>query len=334
MAGLIIDGKEIDVPEVSIRNFKKEPKLALRVGRSDGANDGGVRTLPVSLVVLHTTKGIPGGKDLREQVIKPGLGPNTQAEDRTATFWSTDPTPSGAHIVVDHDGTAACLADLSTVCAYHAGQFEVNNRSIGIEIFQGSDAELYAGQLDAVRKIVDVITEHFGIQRQIPSSYNNSPIHRLVIGGRDLIGVVGHRDVSDQRGKGDPGDAIMATLATNGYEKFDFIAGRDKETWITRQTIINAELKRRAFPTQLTVDGIPGPQTTNALRYLGYSNGLLATPAVDSLTMTVAKFGTGSGHNQFESIIDAFFPTLVTSVGGNSRTALGILQKWLNQQQS
>src|ERR1043165_69108 len=98
MPGLIIGGKEVDVPGVAIRNFKDDPKLALRVGRSDGPNDGRTRTAPVTLVVLHTTKGIPGGTDKREQVILPGLGPDTKAEDRTATYWSTDPTQSGAHI--------------------------------------------------------------------------------------------------------------------------------------------------------------------------------------------------------------------------------------------
>lgn len=330
MSGLIIDGKEVEVSGVSIRNFKDEPKLALRVGRLDGANDGGVRTLPVSLVVLHTTKGIPGGKDLREQVIKPGLGPNTQAEDRTATFWSTDPTPSGAHIVVDHDGTAACLADLSKVCAYHAGQFEVNNRSIGIEIFQGNDAELYSGQLDVVRKIVDVITEYFGIQRQIPSSYKNSPIQRLVLGGRDLIGVVGHRDVSDQRGKGDPGDAIMSVLAAHGYEVFDFSARKDIDTWKTRQTIINEELKKRTSLPPLIIDGIPGFKTTMSLKFLNVPNGLLMNQIGDFCGPP--KTGTGSGHDPFEAVVDAFFPTLVTAVGGNPKKALGVLQKWLTQQ--
>lgn len=333
MPGLIIEGKEVTVPGITVRNFKDEPNLALRVGRSDGANDGGTRTLPVSLVVLHTTKGIPGGSDKREQVIKPGFGPDTKAEDRTATFWSTDPTSSGAHIVVDHDGSAACLADLKTVCAYHAGQFEVNNRSVGIEIFQGNDAELYEGQLDVVRKIVDTITATFGIQRQIPDRYpNNTPIPRLQkLGGRDLIGVVGHRDVSDQRGKGDPGDAIMNVLANNGYEKFDFFAEKDKEVWKARQ----ASIKTRF----LTADGIPGKQTTAALLDLGYEHGLWVLPpsSMRSTTGQVSSTspinGTGSGHNPFEALVDAFFPTLVTAVGGSNK-ALDVLYDWLKQQQS
>lgn len=326
MPGLIIGGIEVQVPGVSVRNFKDEPKLALRVGRSDGANDGGARTLPVTLVVLHTTKGIPGGSDKREQVIKPGLGPNTNAEDRTATFWSTDPTPSGAPIVVDHDGSAACLADLKTICAYHAGQFEVNQRSIGIEIFQGNDAEMYEGQLEVVRKIVDVITASFGIQRQIPDHYrNNTPIPRLhVLGGRDLFGVVGHRDVSDQRGKGDPGDAPMEALAKSGYERFDFFTDKDKDTWKNRQVTLANKLKR-----SMSIDGIPGAQTTAALKDLGYKDGLWVTPPDP-----VPGSGTGSGHGPFESLIDAFFPTLVTAFGGDAKKALDLISEWIKQHQA
>ncbi len=314
MPGLIIDGKEVQVPGVSIRNFRDDQKLALRVGRPDGMNDGGVRTLPVTLVVIHTTKGIPGGTDKREQVIKPGLGPNTSAEYKTALYWSTDPTPSGAHIVVDHDGSAACLADLKTTCAYHAGQFEVNLRSIGIEMFQGSNAELYEGQLDAVRKIVDVITAIFGIQRQIPDRYrNNTPIPRLQkSGGKDLFGVVGHRDISDQRGKGDPGDAIMDVLASHGYERFDFFADQDKETWKTRQKQIGLS----------SIDGIPGPQTNAALKNKGYEYGLWALPP-----------STGSGHSPIESLLDAFFPSLVAATEGDAQKALAVLSNWLKQHQ-
>ncbi len=314
MPGLIIDGKEVLVPGISIRNFRDDQKLALRIGRPDGMNDGGVRTLPVTLVVIHTTKGIPGGTDKREQVIKPGLGPNTSAEDKTALYWSTDPTPSGAHIVVDHDGSAACLADLKTTCAYHAGQFEVNLRSIGIEMFQGSNAELYEGQLDAVRKIVDVITAIFGIQRQIPDRYRiNTPIPRLQkSGGKDLFGVVGHRDISDQRGKGDPGDAIMDVLASHGYERFDFFADQDKEIWKTRQKQIGLS----------SIDGIPGPQTNAALKNKGYEYGLWVLPP-----------STGSGHSPIESLLDAFFPSLVAATEGDAQKALAVISNWLKQHQ-
>lgn len=330
MPGLIIGGKEVQVPGVSIRNFKDEPQLALRVGRSDGANDGGTRTQPVTLVVLHTTKGIPGGSDKREQVIKPGFGPDTKAEDRTVTYWSTDPTPSGAHLVFDHDGSVACLADLLNTCTFHAGQYEVNLRSVGIEIYQGSNAEMYEGQLDVVRKVVDAITSFFGIQRQIPDYYrNNTPVPRLkTLGGRDLVGVVGHRDVSDQRGKGDPGDAIMEVLAKSGYERFDFFTEKDKAAWMSRQANLASRLKR-----PLSIDGIPGPQTVTALKDLGYQDGLWATPPIPTTPSQVPDSGTGSGHGPLESLIDAFFPKLVAAIGGDAKKALDLISSWIKQHQ-
>jgi hypothetical protein len=323
MPGLIIGDREVQVPGVSVKNFKDNPSLALRVGRSDGANDGGARTLPVTLVVLHSTKGIPGGSDKREQVILPGIGPDTQAGDRTATYWSTDPTPSGAHIVVDHNGLVTCLADLKTVCAYHAGQYEVNLRSIGIEIFQGSNAEMYEGQLDVVRKVVDTITAEFGIQRQIPDKYhNNTPVPRLKdLGGRDVVGVVGHRDVSDQRGKGDPGDAIMDVLAKNGYERFDLFSEVSIGTWRNRQTNLSSKLKR-----PIISDGIPGPQTVTALKDLGYQYGLWALPPAPTTT-------SSSGHGPLESLIDSFFPTLVKAIGGDAQKALDLVSNWVKQHQ-
>lgn len=319
MPGLIIGGKEVEVPGVPVRNFKDDPKLMLRVGKPDGNNDGKKRARPVSLVVLHTTKGIPGGKDKRPQILHPGLGPDTKAEDRTNAYWSTDPTPSGAHIVIDADGSVGCLADLLTVCAYHAGQHDVNERSVGIEIFQGSDASLYAGQLEVVVKVVDVLTAQFSIQRQIPDFYRNKPVERLQVwGGKDLVGVVGHRDVSDQRGKGDPGDFIMDYLEKAGYERFDFFAEADKVEWKKRQKMLAEKLGR-----QLSIDGVPGIgiETTSALRELGYQYGLWALPP---------KAEKGPGL--LESMIDAFYPQLLTAAGGSKKKALEALTEWAKRQ--
>lgn len=318
MPGLVIGGREIEVPGVIVRNFKDEPKLALRVGRPDGNNDGKKRTASVTMIVIHTTKGIPGGTDKREQLILPGLGKNTDAEDRTASYWSTDPTPSGAHIVVDHDGTVGCLADLRDVCAYHAGNSEVNNRSIGIEIFQGSKAEMYEAQLDVVRKVVDVLTAEFGIQRQIPSLYRNQPVPRLDDeGGRDFNGVVGHRDVSDQRGKGDPGDAIMDVLESHGYERFDLFMSDDKRAWKTRQQMLRTKLGK-----DLVVDGVPGAATCAALKELGYKHGLWALPPKAS-----------SGPLHVESLLDVFYPAILASAG-SEEDALSAIESWLQKKRA
>jgi len=262
MPALIINGRECVVPGLTVVNFRDDPRLALRIGQPDGSNDGKTRAgnAWIRLVVLHTTKGIPGGADKRSQDIRPGLGPSTDAGVRIARFWSTDPKSSGAHVVVDHDGVVCQLADLQLVSAYHAGHKLVNADSVGIEIFQGSGAELYEDQLDAAATLVDALTLHLGIQRQIPDRYRGA-LDRFDL--RDSVGVVGHRDVSDNRGPGDPGDAIFDVLARRGYERFDFAAGKDLAAWRERQHELG-----------VTADGIPGPKTSSALEARGHDGGL------------------------------------------------------------
>lgn len=313
MPGLIIGGKEVEVPGVPVRNYIDEPKLALRVGKapSDGETP---RDFPVSLIVLHTTKGIPGGTNKTPQTLRPGLGPDTRAEDRTVNYWSTDPLQSGAHIVIDSDGSVACLADLKNVCAYHAGDRGVNHRSIGIEIFQEADADLYAGQLEVVVKVVNVLTAQFGIQRQIPTKYLNKPAPRLDAGGKDCVGVIGHRDCSNQRGFGDPGDFVFEFLEKAGYERVNFYTGADLELWKTRQK----EISEKAG-VHLTIDGIPGQATRAALTQLGYQYGLWALPPAPSTPSPV------------HALLDGFFPQWFP-LFGSKEAVLAAVEDWLKSQ--
>jgi hypothetical protein len=248
-------------------NWHDDPKLRLRIGQPNGANDGRARkTKWVRQIILHTTKGIPGGKDNRPQKILPGRGPSGRAAESVAQFWSTSELASGAHLVCDFDGSWICLADLATEVAYHATT--VNETSIGIEIYQGSDAELYEEQLASVVAMVDFLTGQFGIQRQIPAMYSG-PIGRLEDGGTDCVGVFGHRDQTDNRGPGDPGDAIMGLLGRAGYERFDFRGGEDLKVWRQRQANLAV---RQSEP--IDVDGVPGPGTVAILKKLGYTQGL------------------------------------------------------------
>jgi hypothetical protein len=113
------------------------------------------------------------------------------------------------------------------------------------------------------------LTEALGIQRQIPDAYHGRPLKRLIAGGADVVGIVGHRDVTAYRGAGDPGDAIFERLATAGYEAWDFDARVDLTTWRLRQRKLNAD--RGAG---LRVDGVPGPATARALAEAGYPAGL------------------------------------------------------------
>jgi hypothetical protein len=240
---LIVNARPETVPGLRCTSFGEEPSLALT------SEDFRARRRAPSCIVLHTTKGIPGGSDHRPQDIRPGLGAPVGAGERTSRLWASDGRSAAAHLTVDFDGHVYQHADLLTVAAFHAGP--VNEVSVGIEIYQGRDAELYEGQLYAVVALVDWITMRLGIQRQMPDVYRGTPIARLERGARDFVGVMGHRDCSGNRGAGDPGDAIFVALAAAGYERFDVAAGADLAAWRVRQKNLG-----------VGIDGVPGPATS------------------------------------------------------------------------
>ena len=265
MPGLIIDGRVVPVPGRRVISWHDDPLVRLKMP------EYGRRRPPIAnvrQVIIHTTRGIPGGTDLRKQVIRPGAGPGTWKRLNLARMWADDDRNSGAHYVVDFDTTIYALADAVREMTYHATA--ANPMSVGIEIKQGGDAELYAEQLEAVADLVDVLTLELGIQRQIPSRYRGKPFARLSEGGgggRDVVGVFGHRDQTARRGAGDPGGAIYEVLAARRYERFDFDAGEDLVRWAERQAIM-----------RIAADGVPGPATTAALAARGHRGGLWVLP--------------------------------------------------------
>lgn len=296
MPGLVINGKDVPVEGLSILNYRDAPRLRLRVGHVDGGNDGRKRTATPQSIILHTTKGIPGGSNKTPQTLRPGRGPHTRAEERVARFWSTDPRSSGAHMVVDADCSMACLADLELVEAYHASG-PINARSIGIEVYQDASGALWAEQLEAVADLVDALTLLFGIQRTIPDAYRGE-LERLRAGGRDFYGVIGHRDCTDTRGRGDPGDFIFEVLARRGYERRNLAAGEDLEVWKERQRELG-----------VVADGIPGPRTCQALLARGYRGGLWALPPAPPATEP-------AGLDVVGATLDAFSPAWAAQLGG------------------
>ena len=253
MSGLLIAGALIEVPGVVVIGPHEAKWSQLSPG------DYRQRRGSPHQVMLHTTKG-----DWPQKIMA-GAGPAGRAE-RTAAMWGDDPAYSGAHIVVGSDGVVACLADLELVEAYHA---TVSNPfSIGIEIYQEAGGMIYQAALDAAVKVCDVIAETCSIPRQYPRKpYLHRPLDRMLNGGRDVYGFVGHRDNTDRRGRGDPGDAIFDALAVAGYEGFDIAAGEDLTAWKRRQARLNQ------LGETLTVDGLPGPSTIAALRKHGYTSG-------------------------------------------------------------
>lgn len=258
--GLIINGKRVPVPGLDVTNWLDDPAFRLGPGdmRKRTEHERWVR-----LVVLHSTLGIPGGTDQRPQVLKPGLGPGGDHAERLVRFWTREARGAGAHLIVDFDGRVFCCADLATEAAYHASH--ANGVSVGIEITQGhAEAEMYSGQLDAAVLLVDAITALFGIQRMVPAGPYPGPSHRLMNSVEDVVGVLGHRDISAKRGAGDPGSRVFYRLGAAGYEPVNYDLGEDRERWRLRQRTLEMS----------NVDGIAGPQTVKAIREANIIPGL------------------------------------------------------------
>jgi len=254
--GLIINDQSYNIPGIIIQSFKDEPAFRLK------PNDGRKRPKTwVRGIVGHTTRGIPGGKNRTPQRIIPGIGPNNERDEKVAQMWSLDDRNAGAHLVIDSDGSIVCTEDIALFAAYHAGN--VNNVTIGIEIYQQGDAGIYEVQLKNFCVICDFLTRHFGIQRQFNRPYKGHAINRGLQHGNDMVGVYGHRDCSNNRGSGDPGDALFEYLESCGYEAFDYAENEDKGVWAIRQENLG-----------LLADGIPGPTTVQALKDAGHKHGL------------------------------------------------------------
>jgi len=213
-------------------------------------------------VIVHSTKGI------WPQRVVPGAGPPGRAEV-VADFWRSDPAHSAAQLVVDLDGTVVCLCDLARVEAYHA---EASNPwSIGIEMYQLGDGGIYDATLTATASLIAWLCKHLGIPEQMPRGpYRNAPLRRMEMGsgstrqqsgGPNCVGVFGHRDNTERRGRGDPGDEIWRRLAALGFEGWDYDAGEDLQTARRRQRI----LKARGADIG-DIDGVVGPRTMAAMR--------------------------------------------------------------------
>lgn len=272
MPGLIIKGRGIEVPGLKIINFLDEPILKLRPG-----NDVRRRLSQhwVRNIILHTTKGE------WPQTIRTNLGPFMSIGKKVAKYWTTSPENAAAHLVVDWDGTVTCHADLDCDATMHAGA--CNEFSIGIEIFQGSRPEniLYEGQLEKVVLLIDALTLLFGIQRQIPPPDSYRIIPRCGDEGekgRMVVGCFGHRNCTQLRGRGDPGDIIFQRLMEAKYEVMDFIRRDDIRVWANRQK----KYLGMGIDNQYFADGIPGPLTVRQIQKVHeVESGLWITRPID-----------------------------------------------------
>ena len=207
-----------------------------------------VRSLPVSMIVLHYT----------------GMQSAAEALDRL-----TDPAAKvSSHWVVAEDGQVVSLVD-ETARAWHAGKSwwrgitDVNSASIGIEIVNPGHEFGYRPfpgvQMDAVAELVGAAIKHWGV---------------------DPSNVVGHSDIAPAR-KDDPGElfdwprlarAGLATpIPTGGFDpnwtdegtlaamhRYGYDIGDPRSTVVAFQ--------RRWRPAN--INGVIDPETRTILRGL------------------------------------------------------------------
>lgn len=249
---LIVDGGTVDIAGLNVKSWLDVADM--RVLREDARPR---RTRWIRSIILHTTQGD------EPQVVRAGRGPTGLAA-RTVSAWGNDSRHAGAHLIVDGDGTVWCLADLVRDATYHATS--LNEVSVGIELAQTRQLEVWQSQLDALLVLLDELTRRLGIQRQVHAPYRGSdhPVARLAAGGADCIGIFGHRDQSEDRGRGDPGDAVFTQLRQAGYEAWDFAGGKDVAAWKIRQRSLHG----------LDEDGVPGPVTVAAVEASGRPHGM------------------------------------------------------------
>ena len=265
MPGFIIDGREVtpkrrDGTEIAVVNYRDDARLALNTDDRRPRNCRWIRNITAHTTSCHKT------------VVLPGLGPDRNVEFKVAQWWARDGRKAGAHFTIDYDGSIGCHADLVRDASRNAGS--LNSRTIGFEIAKRRTPKggVYEGQLQVAVAVTDWLCRHFGIQRQcVAPSMSTELIPRIVRGGRDVVGVVGHQHQSRNKYGGqnkpnDPGPQFFQMLVDAGFMPFEFGAD-DLDFWRPWQADMG-----------LRQDGVPGPATTGALEDAGFSDGLLQLP--------------------------------------------------------
>lgn len=272
---IVINNKKYEVDGLKTESWLDgNPKVKYVTDKDD-------RKRRIRLVVLHTHEGIKG--DLLD-----GFGPNTTIDERLSMYQvSTDRYVSWDG-TVDQNGDVTWQNDPIKHYTWQAGDSRINQISLGIELVQKIVEEngvkkgnLYKGQLEKTVLMIDFLTATLGIQRQIPwdKARNKPALTQLARlqkdGGGNVVGIVGHVQLTSNRGVGDPGPYVFEALRDAGYELFDISSGEDLTTWKQRQLSLGM--------SQREADGIPLDDTIALLKAKGHKHGLWVKRPIDDL---------------------------------------------------
>ena len=269
---IIINGNKLEIPGLATKSWLDQgsPKWLKEI------TDFNPRTRSVHFIVAHTHKGIPGK-------LLSGYGqPSSEAQALIRYQTNTDRAVSWDY-TVDSDGTVYVQNDPIKKYSWQAGS--VNSISLGFEMVQTPTGDLYEGQIEKTVLLIDALTAYLGIQRQIPWNLaKNSPRVGTCVRleqekGENVVGIVGHRNITKDRGAGDPGDLIYLALKKAGYESFDLDSKDDINTWKTRQVALGIPLA--------DCDGIPLKKTVMALKASGKPFGMYVSRPVDAFLTVI-----------------------------------------------
>lgn len=251
IGSMILGDRRVGIGGFPCLNFLDNPDCAPE------ATDRTPRTHAPQNITIHTTTGQP-----HDPVVQPGRAQQSNA-CQLAHYQVTADREVGWDFTVSTFAVILQQNDPTRWYAWQAGN--VNGYSLGIENEQGPGGVLYAPEVRGFVALCDTLTRELGIQRMVPVIWRNGiaiPDRRVLArltpeGGSSSSwrGLFGHRNVTAQRGPGDPGDALIQALLDAGYEGFDMAAGQDLDVWAERQIVLGV-------PTT----GIPGPETVAGLR--------------------------------------------------------------------
>lgn len=183
----------------------------------------------VTSFVLHNTQGT------WPQTIIDGAAPRGQRAETVIGIWRRDKRTASTPVVIDTDGTMVQAHYLLPVVAFHAKT--ANVRSIGAELVMETPGKLYTASMDTAANLIHGLIQSghpqfkilnppgmgqelpwLEIRTNYPTNGKKPPMVPV-----QQRGVFGHRDVRPMdRGRGDPGDAVMLRVA----EVLESLCGR------------------------------------------------------------------------------------------------------------
>ena len=208
-------GRRHDIPGVETLNWADNPG----VPRTTKVN---TRKHWLRSIGVHTVHGIRGK-------LLPGTKPSNRAETYAHYQASTERQVSW-DFTLDTDKTLIQSNDPEESYTWHATA--ANPYSMGIELVQERNGDLYQGEMDAFADFADFSTALLFIPRFVPGKNGqivSGVIQRMATNPASYAGIWGHRNQTTNRGFGDPNDFPFLALKARKYRLVDIEAGEDRE---------------------------------------------------------------------------------------------------------